>query len=187
MAIMVKKQYLCGYYCQSCGAFNREVGELEISANVKGNVNRAVQRTFHKALNNVNQRKEYRLPGIKGVCQKCGTKQAWSGHVRKMSMLERALLLSMFIAVVAGLLGTFIIQSLLPLFLGCVLMLALLGVAMAVITRRNRAYWAAVCRQVDEQLAGFVKWNPYPYVAALDDAVDFNDERSVKLWQVKRG
>ena len=33
MSVTTRKQYLCGYHCQSCGWFNIEVGETEARAN----------------------------------------------------------------------------------------------------------------------------------------------------------
>lgn len=181
MSITERKQYLCGYHCQSCGAFNREVGEIEAAAKTQAEAYKLVQQLFQSIKNNVNQRKEYRTPGIKGICRECGTKQIWSGRDRKMSATEKVLMAMVFGAIVIGAVGVFIYQSLFPLFLGCVLAVVLIGVLLMMVHMVNKAYWQSVCKQVDEQLSGIVRWNPYPFVMALNDAADLNDERSIKL------
>ena len=179
----VKKQYLCGYYCQSCGAFNCEVGEVEAMAKTQADAYKLVQQLFQNIKNTVNQRKKYRMPGIKGTCQKCGTKQVWSGHERKTSVVEKVLFAMTLVTMVIGVLGIFIYQSKLPLFLSCVLTLALIGILLMTMHMFDKAYWESVCKQVDEQLACIVHWNPYPFVMAPDDRADPNDERAVKLVQ----
>lgn len=183
MSVTARKQYLCGYHCQSCGWFNIEVGETEARANTQTEAAELVQRLFQHIESGVNQHKEYGLPGIKGVCRKCGTKQVWSGQERKTSVAEKTRFAMMCVSLVIGAVGMLIYQNLLPLLMGSVLATALLGVDLMMTSRVNKAYWESVCKQVDEQLSGVVGWNPYPYVAASDDTIDPSDERSVKLAQ----
>ena len=181
--LTVKKRYLCGYHCQSCGAFNCEVGEIEAMAKTQADAYKLVQQLFQNIKNTVNQRKKYRMPGIKGTCQKCGTRQVWSGHERKTSVVEKVLFAMTLVTMVLGVLGIFIYQSKFPLFLSCVLTLALIGILLMTMHMFDKAYWESVCKQVDEQLSSTVRWNPYPFVMATDDRADPNDERSVKLAQ----
>lgn len=183
MSVTVRKQYLCGYHCQSCGWFNIEAGEIEAKADMQAEAAELVQRLFQNIKSGVNQRTEYGMPGIKGVCRECGTKQVWSGRERKTSVTEKVLFAMMGISLVIGTVGTFIYQNLLPLLLGSILAMALFGIDLMMTSRVNKAYWKSVCKQVDEQLSSVVGWNPYPYVAASDDATDPSDERSVKLAQ----
>ena len=183
MSVTVKKQYLCGYHCQSCGWFNIEAGETEARADVQTEAAELAQRLFQNIKSGVNQRTEYGVPGIKGVCRKCGAKQVWSSRERKTSMAEKALFAMMGVSLVIGAVGMLIYQNLLPVLLGSVLAMALLGVELRMTSRVNKAYRESVCKQVDEELSSVIGWNPYPYVAASDDAADPSDERSVKLAQ----
>ena len=183
MSVTVKKQYLCGYHCQSCGWFNIEAGETEARADVQAEAAELAQRLFQNIKSGVNQRTEYGVPGIKGVCRKCGAKQVWSSRERKTSMAEKALFAMMGVSLVIGAVGMLIYQNLLPVLLGSVLAMALLGVELRMTSRVNKAYRESVCKQVDEELSSVIGWNPYPYVAASDDAADPSDERSVKLAQ----
>ena len=179
MSVTVKKQYLCGYHCQSCGWFNIEAGEIEAKADMQAEAAELAQRLFQNVKSGVNQRTEYGMPGIKGVCRKCGTKQVWSSHERKTSVAEKALFAMMGVSLVIGAVGMLIYQNLLPVLLGSVLAMALLGVELRMTSRVNKAYRESVCKQVDEELSSVIGWNPYPYVAASDDAADPSDERSV--------
>lgn len=183
MSVTVRKQYLCGYHCQSCGWFNIEAGEIEAKADMQAEAAELAQRLFQNVKSGVNQRTEYGMPGIKGVCRKCGTKQVWSSHERKTSVAEKALFAMMGVSLVIGAVGMLIYQNLLPVLLGSVLAMALLGVELRMTSRVNKAYRESVCKQVDEELSSVIGWNPYPYVAASDDAADPSDERSVKLAQ----
>lgn len=183
MSVTVKKQYLCGYHCQSCGWFNIEAGETEARADVQTEAAELAQRLFQNIKSGVNQRTEYGVPGIKGVSRKCGAKQVWSSRERKTSMAEKALFAMMGVSLVIGAVGMLIYQNLLPVLLGSVLAMALLGVELRMTSRVNKAYRESVCKQVDEELSSVIGWNPYPYVAASDDAADPSDERSVKLAQ----
>ena len=183
MSVTVRKQYLCGYHCQSCGWFNIKAGEIEAKADMQAEAAELAQRLFQNVKSGVNQRTEYGMPGIKGVCRKCGTKQVWSSHERKTSVAEKALFAMMGVSLVIGAVGMLIYQNLLPVLLGSVLAMALLGVELRMTSRVNKAYRESVCKQVDEELSSVIGWNPYPYVAASDDAADPSDERSVKLAQ----
>lgn len=183
MSIKARKQYLCSYHCQSCGAFNREVGEIEAMAKTQTEADKLVQQLFQSIKSNVDQHKEYKMPGIQGICRECGTKQIWSGRERKISVTEKVLFAMVFVMVVIGVVGIFIYQSLLPLFLGCILAMIFIGILLMTMRKVNKAYWESVCKQVDEQLSSIVRWNPYPLVMASDDAADLNDGRSIKLTQ----
>lgn len=164
MAVMMQKPYLCAYRCQSCGEMNVEVGMIQTEGATKKQAEEFMCRRFQDLKSNVELRREYTMPGIKGICQKCGKRQIWCNDVKTSSVGDRMMIALVVVALVIGITGVYIHQNL----LSVISMGALWGITIGIVTKAlsisKEGNWFIICRRVDEELSGITQWDPYPHV-----------------------
>ena len=184
MQITVTKEYFCGYYCQKCGAFNVEEGEVYSESETRQKAEERLEERYWKIKDDVINRKAYKMRGIKGVCKECGTKQAWCMFDTISLKMGRAILGVMIALAVTSAGFALAMRSIFPLWAGGMIFIALILLLGLSDEKISEMLWEPVCRQVDEQLASITQWNPYPYIMSQADYVNVRDERSVKLKQM---
>lgn len=183
MEMTATKQYFCGYHCQKCGAFNIEVGEIQGIADTMKKAEERLEERYWIMKSDVVNRKAYELPGIKGVCKECGTRQAWC-MFEKIGLSMGKVIVGVLAVLAAASVGFMLAMwSVFPLWIGSMIILAFIMLVILSSRKISAMYWAPVCRQVDEQFSRITQWNPYPYIMRENDYVNLLDERAVELKQ----